>query len=402
MDLGTLQRAHPEWRIVDYKEAPNGGLWALGADGGVFALDATGGTTGLTAPFLGAYTGHPEWGGPRQFTRIDTNQSGGYTLVSANQEGYGFNAPSPAPPVAAPAASTTGTQQATGAPVAADPLSGSAAIHAVLDPLGLGDLAGKALEALHSQPGATAEYITTVWLPQQQSYKDRFPEITHAQDQNAKGIPTHIPTAAEIVTYHNTVQGMVDQGLLPPEFAAPDKVTKLINGGVSAGEFQDRVLSGYDKFMHADPADQAAFLAYHPAVDIAHAVGSILDPGLGQAAVDRIITQAQIGGSAIRSGYGPISAGQATSLEQAGLTGASAQSGLTNLALEKPLFANTAGETMAGSNISQDTQLGSLTGNAADIATIEGRRATRKAAFSGGGGAASGGTGRQGIGGSGQ
>jgi hypothetical protein len=398
MDLATLQRAHPEWNLVDFKQAPNGGVWALGKDGGVFSLDATGGTTGLTAPFLGAYTGHPEWGGAREFSRIDTNQNGGYTLVSANQEGYSFNAPAPSAPVAAPAANTTGTQQATGAPAAGDPLSGSAAIHAVLDPLGLGDLAGQALDALRNMPGATADYITGVWLPAQQGYKDRFPEITHAQEQNAKGIPTHVPTAAEIVTYHNTVQSMVDQGLLPAEFAAPDKVTKLINGGVSAAEFQDRVLGGYDKFMNADQADQAAFLAYHPAVDIAHAVGVILDPTIGPAAVDRLITQAKIGGSAIRSGFGPISAGQATSLEQAGLTGESAQSGLTNLALQQPLFANTVGET---GDITTDEQLSTLTGNAAAITEIEQRRATRKAAFSGGGGAASGGTGRQGLGGAG-
>jgi hypothetical protein len=150
--------------------------------------------------------------------------------------------------------------------------------------------------------------------------------------------------------------------------------------------------------MNADQADQAAFLAYHPAVDIAHAVGVILDPTIGPAAVDRLITQAKIGGSAIRSGFGPISAGQATSLEQAGLTGESAQSGLTNLALQQPLFANTVGET---GDITTDEQLSTLTGNAAAITEIEQRRATRKAAFSGGGGAASGGTGRQGLGGAG-
>jgi len=27
---------HPSWNIVDYKVAPNGGVWALGSDGGVY------------------------------------------------------------------------------------------------------------------------------------------------------------------------------------------------------------------------------------------------------------------------------------------------------------------------------------------------------------------------------
>lgn len=399
MDLATLQRMHPEWNVVDFKEASNGGLWALGRDGGLFSLDATGGTTGLTAPYLGSYTALPadQRQGSRTFSRLDVNQSGGYNLISNNQESYGFNAPTAPLTQVNPAQTTVGTQQATDAtPTSAGPnLSGSAALHAVLDPLGLGSMAETGLAEL-AKPGADVNYVTQVWLPQQQQYKDAFPEIAAAQTKNAGGTPTHIPTPAEIVGYHQGVQGMVDQGLLPPEFATKDKVSGLINGGVSLSEFQNRVLNGVDKFLNADPADQQAFLSYHPAVDFSHAVGALLDPNLSEAAITRAITQATIGGSAIRSGFGPISAGQATALEQAG-QGSTSQ--FEQAAMQHAVTETGLGET---GDVTKNTQLGAIAGNAADQAAIDRRIAQRQAGFQGGGGAGqTGGRGGTGLGGAG-
>lgn len=384
VDLATIRRMHPEWDVVDVKEAANGGIWAAGRDGGVFSLDATGGTTGVTAPYLGSYTGLPadQRQGSRTFTRLDVNQSGGYNLISSNQETYGFNArPAPLTQVN-PGQTTVGTQQATDAtPQQAGPnLSGSAALHAVLDPLGLGSLADAGLAEL-AKPGADANYVTQVWLPQQKQFKDAFPEIAAAQAKVQAGTPAHIPTPAEIVTYHQTAQQMVDQGLLPPEFVTRDKVSQLINGGVSVSEFQNRVLNGVDKFLNADPADQAAFLAYHPAVDFSHAVGALLDPNLSEAAVTRAITQATIGGSAIRSGFGPISAGQATTLGQAG-QGSGSQ--FEQAALQGAVTQTGLGET---GNVTKNTQLGAIAGNATDQAAIDRRIAQRQAGFQGGGGA---------------
>lgn len=398
MDRATLQRMHPEWNIVDFKEASNGGIWALGADGGVFSLDATGGTTGVTAPYLGSYTGLPadQRQGSRTFTRLDVNQSGGYNLISNNQETYGFNAPTAPLTQVNPGQTTVGTQQATDAtPQQAGPsLSGSAALHAVLDPLGLGSMADAGLAEL-AKPGADTNYVTQVWLPQQQQFKDAFPEIAAAQAKATAagpGAAPHIPTPAEIVTYRQTAQQMVDQGLLPPEFVTKDKVSALINGGVSVAEFQNRVLNGVDKFLNADAADQQALMAYHPGMDFSHAVGAMLDPTLNEAAVQRMITQATIGGSAIRSGFGAISAGQATTLEQAG-QGTGQQ--FEQAALQGAVTQTGLGET---GDVTKNTQLGAIAGNAADQAAIDRRIAQRQAGFQGGGGGASGGAGGQGIG----
>lgn len=410
VDIATLQRMHPTWNLVDAIEGPRGqGIVALGSDGGVFALDSTGGTTGLVAPLAhtpsGAFSYTTLAPTDRQagaaFAKggITLLPNGGYRLTNVNQQNYDFSPP-PAPALTqAGPSSTAGTQQATDAtPGAAAPnLSGTAALHAVLDPLGLGGLVPDALAALN-QPGATPDWVTQVWLPQQKPYQDAFPEIAAAQAQATAagpGAAPHIPTPAEIVTYRQTAQQMVDQGLLPPEFVTKDKISALINGGVSISEFQNRVLTGVDQFMNADAADQAAFLAYHPAVDFSHAVGALLDPTLNEAAVNRAVQQAKIGGSAIRSGLGPISADWATRLQQAGQGSASQ---FEQAALQNPLTQANIGE--AG-DVTRDTQLGAITGDAADQAAINRRLATRQGQFQGGGGSASGGSGRQGLGSSG-
>lgn len=402
MDLATLQRMHPEWNLVDFKVAPNGGIWALGRDGGVFALDATGGSTGIPAPFLGSY--HTELakygrqGETNTFQRIDVTPTGGYQLVSTNQQVYGqggeFSPPVVAPPSAAPPTSTAGTTQATGdAMNAPAPASAEAAIHAVLDPIGLGSLAGEALAALHGTPGADAAWISTVWLPQQQTYRDMFPEIGQAQQRAAqdpsKG--TYIPTPADIINYRQQANEYVQQGLIPPEFATKENLGKLIVGGVSVDELRGRIENGWAKLVQA-PDDLAAFLDYHPGLDLQHAVGALLDPTLGEAAAAAAIGQAQIGGAARRSGFGPISQTQAASLLQAG-QGSEAQ--FAQAALESGLTRELVGET---DDLTQATQVSAIGQNADALAALNRRRQSRQALFQGGGGAAATGGGRTGLG----
>lgn len=404
VDIGTLQKMHPTWNLVDAIAGPNGqGIIALGSDGGIFSLDATGDTTGLTAPLAytdnGAFSFTTLPAGQRAatvpFKQIQVNKTGGYDIINTNEQTYSFNPRPPDKPTSAPTVDKTGTTQATDtSPTAnnASDVSGSGALHAILDPIGLGSIADKAIAALHSTPGADAAYITTVWLPGQKEYKDAFPEIAATQAQVAAGNNVHIPTPADIVAYRQYANQLVTQGIIPAEFVTNDKVGKLIEGGVDLPEFQRRILNGVDKLTNADQADRDAFMAYHPAMDFSHAVAAFLDPTLSEAAIGRTIAQAEVGGAARRSGFGNVTADEATGLAAAG-QGTQAQ--FTNLALEQPLFQNLAGET---GTITHGEQLGTLTGNAQDIAEIERRRAQRQAAFQGGGGAASGGTGNQGLG----
>jgi len=58
-------------------------VWVLGKDGGVFAFGG--------APFFGAYTEHPEWGGNvRTFLHIERNDAGGYDCVAVDGSLYSF------------------------------------------------------------------------------------------------------------------------------------------------------------------------------------------------------------------------------------------------------------------------------------------------------------------------
>lgn len=410
MDLATLQRMHPQWNIVDWKEGPQGqGIVAVGSDGAVFALDATGGTTGITAPL--AYAGDNAFSytslAPEQrqanvpFTSIDVSPHG-YILRNANQQQYSFAYPAPPTPTQVlPGQTTAGTTQATDTSPTANntaDVSGSAAIHAVLDPLGLGSLATDALKTLHETPNADAAYITQVWLPQQPSYQQLFPEIKVAQEKAAADPTgrTHVPTPAEIVSFRQTGQQMATQGILPPEFVTNEQLGKLITGGVSLAEFQTRVNGAITNLTMAPQAEKDAFMAYHPAVDFSHAVGALLDPTLNEAAVNRAVAQAQVGGFARSSGFGAISATQADTLAAAGQGSASQ---FTQAALQNPLTQNLAAES---DSLTKNTQLAAIGGDAAAQQAITDRLGRRQAAFQGGGGSAAGGQGQQGLGGSGQ
>jgi hypothetical protein len=408
VDLATLQKMHPQWNIVDWKEGPQGqGIIALGKDGGVFALDATGGTTGTTAPL--AYAGGNAFSyttlAPEQrqantpFTSIDVSPNG-YILRNANQQQYSFGYPA-VDKTSAPATDTTGTTQATdtspGANNTAD-VSGSGAIHAVLDPLGLGSIAAAALEALHKTPNADAAYITQVWLPAQPEYQKLFPEIKVAQDKAAADPTgrTHIPTPAEITAYRQSAQTMATQGIIPAEFVTNDQIGKLINGGVSLGEFQSRVTGAITQLEMAPQSEKDAFFAYHPAVDFSHAVGALLDPTLSEAAVNRSIAQARVGGFATSSGFGSISAAQADTLAAAG-HGTEAE--FAGLQTQKALYNPLVGET---NDVTKQTALAGLT-NTDAAQTVVNRNKSRQALFGGGGGVGSGGSrGEQGLGAAGQ
>lgn len=393
MDLATLQRMHPSWSLVDFLPAPNGGLWALGSDGGVFSLDSTGGTAGTVAPFFGSYTSLANQDPNRKFQRIEVN-GGGYQLVDVNQNVYGKAGEFAPPPAAKPDTTTTAapvTDQQSAS--TGQNVSGLAAIHAVFDPIGLGGLAEQAFNFMNQTPGADANYINQVWLPQQDAYKQMFPEIAQTQAQVAAGKNVAIPTPAAIVSYRQQAQQMVAQGLLPPELATNDQIGKLIVGGTSIGEFETRVNQGWAQIQSA-PDDLAAFLAYHPSLDASHAVGALLDPTLGDQAARNAITQAQIGGGATRSGFGSISAAQATALQQAGLSGASAQSALSREAMLNPLTQANIGED---NNLTRDTLVSDVAGNAGASQAVQNRLRSRQAAFQGGGGAASG-NGKTGLG----
>lgn len=394
IDLGSLQRQHPTWKIVDAIAAPNGGIWALGADGGVFSLNGQGGTDGTTAPFFGSYTQlAPEARqGNRTFTKINIDSTtGGYTLVS-NQPGqtYSFKGDRPID------TKVDTSQQPLGAAIDFTDADLNQ-LTATLNQFGLGDLVSEAW-AYFKDPtkGAGSADATLAYLPTTQKYRDHFPGLKEMGEAGKAWTP------GQWNSYYNTAQEQAVAAGLPSGFISREDVGKLLTGNVSAAELGGRITAAGQSVYNADPVLIQQMRDY--GMTDGDLTAFYLDPDKAAPLLERKAQEEQgrIGAAGRRTGYGNVTLGEAQGLQQLGVDEGEAAVGFGQLASLHPLFANTAEETMTGSDITRDEQLGAQFGNnAANQAEIEQRKASRKAAFSGGGGAASGGAGKQGLGGAG-
>ena len=223
-------------------------------------------------------------------------------------------------------------------------------------------------------------------LPQQQAFKDEFPEIEMRQKA---GLPP--VTAGDIVTYRNLAQQYMREAGLPPGFwDQKSDFANLIANNVSLNELQQRV----------DLARQAVYQMPQAARDVlardygitdGHLAANFLDPNQAEPLLQQHFLSAQIGGTAHTTGYDTTRA-QNEMLAQLGVTQSQAQSGFNQLANAKQLFQSLPGENTTG--ISQDDQLAAVFGGNADAQREISQRADqRRAVFGAGGSFAGGGAG---------
>tara|TARA_R100000005_G_C4966557_1_gene181156 strand:+ start:317 stop:1141 length:825 start_codon:yes stop_codon:yes gene_type:complete len=115
-----------------------------------------------------------------------------------------------------------------------------------------------------------------------------------------------------------------------------DRFVNLIEGEVSAREFQQRISGVYQGIQENLPEVQS-FYATNYGIDLtpeAIFMGA-LDPTIGEEIVAGKITTAQIGGEAARAGF-DISLGEAERLRRAGLTQAQARELFTTAQVQLP------------------------------------------------------------------
>lgn len=115
-----------------------------------------------------------------------------------------------------------------------------------------------------------------------------------------------------------------------------DRFVNLIEGEVSAREFQQRISGVYQGIQENLPEVQA-FYSDNYGIDLtpeAIFMGA-LDPTIGEEIVAGKITTAQIGGEAARAGF-DITLGEAERLKRAGLTQAQAREFFTTAQAEVP------------------------------------------------------------------
>lgn len=386
IDIASLQRLHPEWGIVSAIAAPNGGIWALGRDGGVFGLNARGGTDGTTAPFFGS---HPDVGAGTYFTAIvPDSATGGYTLYS-NQVGqnYTFKGDKPVTQAVDPAAQPAPTKA----------IDFSAADQNALDSLlrqhGLGDLVDIAWNYYKDPNGGGGDAQRVLdYLPTTTQYRDHFPGLVELGEQGRAWTP------ANWNDYYNGLQDAAVAYGLPPGMIDRADVGKMLVGNVSKNEAIGRIQAAGASVYNADPSVIAKMREF--GFTDGDLTAFYLDPDRAEPLLARKAKeeQARISVAGAGGGYN-IDLGEATQLQKWGTDEAAAQAGFAKLSDLHPLFSNTVGESTMGSDITEAEQLSSQFGNdAAARQEIERRLQSRQASFQGGGGVASGGSGKTGLG----
>lgn len=392
VDLASLQRLYPTWGLVDAISAPNGGIWAVGRDGGVFSLNASGGTDGNTAPFFGSYPALDPAArqGDRYFVGIQSDpETGGYTLIS-NLEGQNYRFTGDKPLGGAV------DEGALGAPTAAPTYNDADLnqLRSILEANGLGALVDEAWNYYKDPKGAAGDSIAVLnWLPTTQTYQARFPGLKEMSDKGMAMKPS------EWNIYFENAQEQAVAAGLPVGYLDRADVGKLLVGGVSPLELQNRIMAAGASVYNADPMVIAQMKAF--GFTDGDLTAFFLDPDKATPLLERKAQegQARIGAAATRTSFGTLSLTEAQGLQKLGVDEAEAEQGFGTLAKSHALFQNMIGEE---GEITRQEQLGATFGNdAAAEQEIATRRARRSAQFQGGGGAASGGAGKQGLGGAG-
>lgn len=393
MDLLTLRNLHPEWDVVDYVEAPNGGIWAMGRDGGVFALDAEGGTTGATAPFAGSYTSlAPEQRqGTRSFEDIRFDQNTNtYTLVSNMNETYNFGVPTATAPINQP---TSPTGEAVAPPPPGDDTSGRDVFLNTLVGMGFSrdqaNSLGNTLWTNSKTKSQDALYFDLISSPE---YAARFPGMKALRDQ---GIAID---ESQYIGLERAYKGVAQSFGLPGDFYNdPADFGKLIANGVSPEEYRSRVQWGQTAAL-SDPTFIEELAREVPGFTVGDAVAFYLDPDKGTEYLQQKTTRATYG-TAARTNLGlSLDEAEKNRLQAQGLTGAQATERFGQLGTQTGLISNTAGETMTDQQFTRSEQVGYVAGDTAAQMELEERRKRRQAQFQGGGGASGGGRGETGLG----
>lgn len=398
-DLLRIKALHPTWNIVDIEVAPNGGIWAMGADGGMFALNSEGGTTGITAPLTAegtpfSYTGlAPEQRqGTRSFTDLQKTDTG-YTMVS-NIPGqtYAFNtAPLPSAP-AAGAAPPAGDAPAAGTPDA----SGRDVFINSMIAMGFSreqaTSLGGTLWTSSKTKTADALYVDLI---SSNEYAQRFPGMKAMREQ---GIAMN---ESQYINFERSYKNIARSAGLPEGFYDdPSDFGKLIAAGVSPDEYGSRIQWAQTTAL-SDPTFLDELAREVPGANLGDATAFFLDPEMGTKKLEEKVIRANYGAAARRSTFGTLTSADKDLLQARGVTTDQAEAGFATLGAG--VMANTVEESLSDDQFTQAEGVGFVAeagkGGAATN-ELNTRRARRAAQFGGGGGAGGGGAGKTGLGGS--
>lgn len=229
--------------------------------------------------------------------------------------------------------------------------------------------------------GSSPEEIQ-LGLEDQPAFKTKFKAIF---DRRAKGLPP--VTVNDLVQYRQqALQLERYYGLSSGFLSSWDSVNEAVGADISATELHDRVkLAAVD--MRNTPPEVRAYFKDAFGIDEGSLITYFADPHRALPLLERQFATAQVGGQALKQGYGGITADEAARLAQSGITADAAAQGFARLKQQSELFTGLPGGNET--DIDRATQLASLTDYGAQ-AEVARRARERRAMFDDGGGFAGG------------
>lgn len=254
--------------------------------------------------------------------------------------------------------------------------SAFAYLQGILTQYGLASLTQWAYDQITS--GASQDEILQS-LRNTPEYRDRFKAIAQLQQNGYNAM-----SESEVIAWENQARQIAIQAGLPTGFYDnPDDFANLIGNGLSVNEYQQRVQNGFQAVAQAPQEIRDYFNANFGADGPGALASYFLDKDKSAPLLLQQATAAEIGG--LGKGFGfNVDKERALQLAQFNVTQGAAQQAFQQLDTRRGLFQARIGESsnLTAENQGLDSVLG--TGSAVDV---KNRLDTRKAAFSGGGGA---------------
>lgn len=363
-----------EYFTATTNTADGGGQYWVTNKGGVY-------TTGnAQMQGAGSYLGlnESQRQGDRNFTGIELNANGGYTLVSQAGERYDFSPGQTAGAPTNPANLPVG--QAPTPPVAPggdDNASAKEIIRRAFADMGLEALADWAWG--RHQAGLSLDAVVSEARGRDE-YKARFPAMSELA-KKGRAI-----SEAQYIAYERGMTELFRAAGLPAGFYdQPTDFSGFLTNELSLQEVKDRV----------EMASAAAYSAPQETRDQLRDLYGItdgdltaywLDPERATPLLQKQFTAAELSGAASRTAFGGLSAAEGERLATLGVTSEEAEQQFSALASSEQLFAPTTGMEAGEQTIGRDEQLGAaFEGDAAARKKIEKQRRGRQATFEGGG-----------------
>lgn len=207
----------------------------------------------------------------------------------------------------------------------------------VLDEYDLGELSTWAWEQI---VGGSSPEMLIQSMREQQAFKDRFSGM---EIRKELGLPAISP--AEYISYERYAAGLMREANMPAEFwDQRQDFALLIGNDVSLNELNSRIANSYSRVARAPQVVRDVFAEWFGPNGPSALAAFFLDPDRAGLILDKMVTQAEIGGYGRTFGLN-LSSGRAADIASRGIGAQEAQRGFQVLEPESSYFNETITES---------------------------------------------------------